>query len=150
MSELLAPRPSNLTVPASRRYTAVEADLYNICERIKEIDPNLRVVMHEGRDEPWVVVERGPDGEERFVSRYAELDARVLEDLRYMLAVPFEKRLQVVEAKIKENNDQIGKMSDEQMERFSYEFQKALVESQISDPVWMKSYRNTKGKKGTA
>lgn len=146
MSNLIAPRPSNLTVPNSRAYTAVESDLYGICSRIKEIDPNLRVVLHEGHPEPWVVVERGADGEERFVARYAELDARVLERLRYMLAVPFETRLQKLEKDIEANNSQIGKLTEEQLDKLAYDMQKALVESNISDPVWGRSYR----KKGAA
>jgi hypothetical protein len=141
---LITPRPSNLTVPQSAAFVAFESDVYNICARIKEIDPNLRVVLHEGAAEPWVVLELGPDGEERYVKRYAELDARILEDLRYMLAVPFEKRIEALDKQIQENNDKRGKMSEEQMERFAYEFRKAAVESNLIDPVWDRSYRKVK------
>lgn len=126
--------------------TMVESDVYDICNRIKEIDPNLSVALHEGHAQPWVVMERGPDGEDRFVSRYAELDSRILDNLRYMLAVPFEKRVEVLQKQVEENNAKIGHMNEEQMDRFAHQFRDALVKSNMADPVWSRSYRNVKKK----
>lgn len=125
----------------------VESDVYNICTRIKEIDPNLSVVLHEGHPQPWVVMERGPDGEDRFVSRYENLDARILEKLRYMLAVPFEKRLEVLTREVEEANKAHGRMNEEQIDRLAHAFYDAGVKSNMIDPKWGKSYRNT-NKKG--
>ena len=147
---LLTPRPDNLTVPRHRQYANVEADLYSICTRIKELDPNLRVVLHEQHPQPWVVLEMGADGEERFVARYAELDARVLENLRYMLAVPFEQRLAKVEREVEHSNDRRGHLNEEQLDKLAHAFKDAAVKSNMIDPVWGRSYRNLKGKKGAA
>lgn len=146
------PRPENLTVreQQGKKMTMVEGDVYNICSRIKEIDPNLRIVLHEGADKPWVVLEKSVvDGEERFVSRYAELDGRILDDLRYMLAVPFEKRIQKLEHEIEANNSKIGKMTEEQIDQMAHAFKDAAVKSNMIDPVWGRSYRNL-NKKGKA
>lgn len=144
MSDLVTPRPSNLVM---KDPVPVESDVYNICNRIKELDSNLRVVLHEGHEKPWVVVERGPDNEERFVARYEELDARIIEHLRYIQAVPFEDRVRKLDKEVEEANARHGMMSDERFEEFAHDFHKALVESNLADPVWMKSYRNT-NKKG--
>ncbi len=94
--------PANL---ASRGYVRVTSDVFNICERIKEISPNLRLNYTEGRDEPWVVTELSKDGEERFVSRHAEADARILERLQYMLHVPIMERLRRNDAVEDRNKD---------------------------------------------
>lgn len=70
-----------------------EGDVYGICQRVQdEISPNLRIVIHETHSEPFVVMEDCIDGEVRFVARYAELDARILEDLRRMMNVPYADR----------------------------------------------------------
>ncbi len=85
-------RPSNFD---SRGYVRITSDVFNICGRIEELDPNLRVRYNETNPEkPWVVTEMAKDGE-RFVAQYEELDARIIEDLRYMLHVPFLERLAV-------------------------------------------------------
>lgn len=147
---IITPRPDNLTVHGALQYAPVDADLYNICGRIKELDPNLRVVLHEQHAKPWVVLEKGPDGEERFVARYAELDARVLENLRYMLAVPLDKRLAALEAEEQKNNEKLGHMTEEQIDKMAHAFRDAAVKSNIIDPIWGRSYRNVKGKKGAA
>ena len=144
MTPLITPRPSNLV---STRQVPVESDVYNICMRVQELDPNLRIVLHENHPKPWVVMERGPDGEERFVSRYEELDARIIENLRYMQAVPLEKRIDELQRQADAENAKHGMMSEERFEKFAYDFQKALVDSNMSNPVWGRSYRNT-NKKG--
>jgi len=127
--------PSNLrlglgaTIPTR----VVENDVYNICERIAEIDKNLFVVLHPDHDEPFVVMEMCGDGEARFVKRYAELHPGILEDLRYMLAVPLDVRLKILDAEVEKHNTKATQfLSDEQREKFRWDFQRSLYNSNFT------------------
>lgn len=131
-AELLMPIPDNL-VQKGHRY--VDSDLYNICERVKEISPRLRI-LHQPRrpDAPWIVFEQCTDGVERFVSRYSALDARILTDLRRMLAIPAKQRLAAAEKAVEEHNKKLSeaKTETEEFEKLAWGLQKSLVESNIS------------------
>jgi hypothetical protein len=88
--------------------------VFDICERIKEFDDQIEghlliFVMgdktNSGRK--FSIVEVEPDGHERFLWNTDELDARVLDKIRYMLHVPFNKRFaeaEKLEAKWREQN----------------------------------------------
>lgn len=110
MSSLALPKPDNLRVPDHGRAHLVEADVYHICDRIKELDPNLYVYLLDPpvcfgeRTYRYSVTEFCADRVERLVRRYEELDARVIENLEYMLRVPFEHRLQAAEATEAQND----------------------------------------------
>lgn len=79
----------------------VESDMFDICGRIAEISPRLRIFVHEdGREKPFVVYERIPEtGKDEFVFRTDVLDGRVLEEIRYIQSVPFAKRYAIMEAR---------------------------------------------------
>lgn len=141
MSDMLIPRPANLTVHGDKALAPVDGDVFNICNRIKEIDSRLRIVLHEGHQKPWVVLEMCADGEERFVSRYEELDSRILTDLQRMLAVPFMERVEKLSREIDAKNAQHGRMTEEQIDQLAHAFRKAAVESNMIDPKWGRSYR---------
>lgn len=95
MSLVAAGAPDNLR---SHFGHLVESDVFDICERIKEIDKSLTVyLMPEASKKRFSIVELCADGVERFVFNTDELDARVLEKLRYLLRVPFIKRLDAAE-----------------------------------------------------
>lgn len=127
------------------RLQLVESDVFNICNRIKEIDPRLVVRLRDGHAKPWVVLEITDDGIERWVAAYEELNASILDDLRYMAAVPLEDRVARVEREIEASNKELEKgMSDETFEKFAWDFNKALRQSNMSDPVWDRSYRPRK------
>lgn len=95
MNELIIEStPTNLSLPPGARVSRVEADVFGICERLGEHDPNLRInVMEEGAQHAFVVTELGPDGVERFVTRVTTLDARLIEDCQRMLKMPLKDRL---------------------------------------------------------
>jgi hypothetical protein len=140
---------NKLIVPASTSgiqgtVEMVSSDLYGIAQRIKEIDRNLTLVFHKGHKRPWVVMELCADGEERFVSRYEKADARILDDLRRMLAIPYMQRLDALEDRIAAENAAKEFMSGETFERFAYDFHKAAVESNMIAPKWGRSYRKVK------
>jgi hypothetical protein len=91
----------------------VENDVFSICERIKEIDPNLKVILLEWDEKvdtrghtaicscpackPYAIMETSDDGVERLVCKVRELDERVLTELRRMIAIPFAKRFEELE-----------------------------------------------------
>lgn len=122
MSDLIIPgsaSPANLHLKRDVRAVMVESDLYDICERIKEIDPSLYIVQLEEDDRcAFAVMERCSDGIHRLVSKHKELDKRVLDKMLYLRAVPFEKRFNEIEAQVdKEEEDQRLKESEELYEK---------------------------------
>ena len=145
MSDLMLPVPSN--VRTRHQMASVDADLYNIAERVKQLDPNLVLLLHEGQAKPWVVMERCEDGVERMVKRYEELDSRIIEDLRYMLAVPLDERMKRLDREIEKSNEGFGRMDGETFEKFAFDFMEAGKKSGIIDPNWSRSYRKVKVKK---
>lgn len=93
----------------------VEHDVYHIAERMKELSPNLLLrdrARGGGWTSPmngkrWIISEISIDGVERWVMGRQDLDARIIEDLEYMLHVPYEKRFaeaERLEAQIMKQN----------------------------------------------
>lgn len=127
----------------------IESDVFNVCERIKELSPNLYVVLHEKHELPFVVMEHCIDGEERMVKRYAALDSSIITDLQRMLAIPWDQRAKALMKEVDDFNDAQERAweDSEQHERLVYDMGKALKESNLAtgrtDPVHM--YRG-KGK----
>lgn len=100
MSSLALPKPQNMRGRYNRH---VDGDVYNIAERIAEIDPSLYIDPIEPPitlgDQTWnfAITEKCADGVERLVFRTECLDARILEHVQYLLHVPFEKRFDEAE-----------------------------------------------------
>lgn len=140
---LVTEMPSNLRLDMSgnrQKVMMVDSDLYNIAERVKEIDPNLYIVFHEDHPQPFTIMEDCKDGVCRFVARYEELDQRILDDLRYMLSVPFDERLRVVERRIDKANADLEKPDEEIMDWLATEMRRDLVKSGFSTPIGFTSY----------
>lgn len=140
--------PENVMLPRSttRRMKVVTSDVYNICDRIKQIDRRLMVVLQENHPEPWAVMENCADGNVRMVARYEALDARILDDLQRMLAIPYLERFRILSEKIdKENadNEKIN-MDTEANEKLAFEFRRALRDSNIEPAVRFTSTRPIK------
>lgn len=111
---LLMPVPTNLRLPEGSQSYMVESDLYDICDRIRELHPALFIVLHQVPDrEPYyTVMEHCADNVDRVtIPRVKELDGRVLERIRYFLNVPIEKRL----AEFEREEDE-AKRSDKERE----------------------------------
>ena len=125
---MITPMPGGLRFKGKYcRY--VESDVYNVVNRIKEIDPRLYVVLHEGDPKPWVVMEECADGETRFVKRYDELTPAILDDLRYMLAVPFEKRIEMLQREADAANDAAKRHREsDEWQQFMWDFRKTAYE----------------------
>lgn len=112
----------------------VENDVYKISERIKEIDPNLFIMLFEDTPRPWVVYEDTPSGPQ-VVQRYTELTPAILDNLRMMAAVPFTERVKKLSDEIDRENEELGKMDPERFERFAYDFRKAMIKANMVDGV---------------
>jgi hypothetical protein len=113
MSDFVIPgsaAPNNLHFPPHVKATLVEKDVFNICERLAEIDKSLFVIAVEGdRDCAFVIMEHCADGTDRLVWKAKELDARAVEKAEKLRAVPFEHRFKAIA-------DQIDKEEQEQRE----------------------------------
>jgi hypothetical protein len=137
---MLMPTPGGLRTAA--RY--VESDVFNICNRIKEIDSRLQLVLQENHAQPWVVMEHCADGETRFVKRYEELTPQVLDDLRHMLTVPFEQRVAALQKKADEANDVAKKLREtEAWHEFMWDFKTTMYECGLTHDHAYKSFTNT-------
>jgi len=111
----------------------VESDIYNIAERVRQLDPRLVIVVHEDAEFPFVVMEEGPDGVSRFVKRYKELDQRVIDDLRYMQSVPFDERLKMADREINKNNAALEDIDEDMLDWIATEMRRELIKSGMSD-----------------
>ena len=92
--------PSNLHLRPSVKARYIDSDMFDICERLAEIDPRLYIVELTEEDEAnYMVMEHCADGVVRAVTPQPvkELDARVLERIRYLMHVPFEHRYAAAE-----------------------------------------------------
>lgn len=80
----------------------VEGDLYNICERIREIDPSLSIIMlvDDASNCQYAVMEKCSDGVERLVSKHQVLDQRILNKMLELKHIPFEERFAAIERQI--------------------------------------------------
>jgi hypothetical protein len=84
--------------------SVVTGDVYNICDQVRALDDRLLVTDRAGEGWPedggfrYVISELCVDGELRWVLGAYELDQRIMERLREMLNVPFEKRFKAAEA----------------------------------------------------
>lgn len=100
MDDILLFQPSNMQLPPGSSQNYVSGDVYDICERIKELDRNLRVVPLPSEHFPFGIALIEDDGTERLIFRAKVLDDRVIKRVRYIMGVPFEQRLAVIDKEI--------------------------------------------------
>ena len=90
--------PSNLHLRPGTGVRLVSSDLYSICERMKEISPNLFAVeLDEGDSMCYAIMEDCKDGVVRLFYKVKKLDGRVLDKLREALAMPAAERIRMLE-----------------------------------------------------
>lgn len=91
--------PSNMIVPPELRGVQVEGDVYNICERIREVSERLTVVplVNDPNGHNYCIAERCEDGVERTIVKVYELDQRVVTHLLKLMAKPLSERLAELE-----------------------------------------------------
>jgi hypothetical protein len=100
LGELIMPFvPANVNVEGRWRNAEVTSDVYNIADRLKELNDRLRInITEDTATGQWAysIVEDTPEGWQ-LVFRCRRLDARVVEHVRYLLKVPFAKRFDEAE-----------------------------------------------------
>lgn len=102
------------------RHAEVEGDVYDICERLKELDPRLHIILIEdGEQHAYVIMEHCDDGVERMVFKTKELDPRILDKARELLYVPFEDRLKKID---RENEAYEQAFKEEELDRLYEDF----------------------------
>lgn len=106
-ADLLLQCPTNLSLPPGVGAAYVDGDMYDICQRVREIDENLRVVVLTGQEKRYThaIMEHCGDGVERLIFKVGPadqdcplLDGRVVEKLRRLAAQPLAERLRRFEA----------------------------------------------------
>jgi len=101
-SDLLLPgglAPSNLHLAEGTRASYVDGDLYRICDRMREVDQSLYAVqLSDDQRYAYAIMEDCEDGVQRLIFKVKELDGRVIEKLRYLMARPLHERLTEIEA----------------------------------------------------
>jgi hypothetical protein len=100
IDEIILPisTPTNIRFDgaASGRFRVEEitSDMYNISERLKEIDPNLYVLLREDRamGAKAFTIMWSRETDDELVLTCRRLDARVIEHVQYLMKVPLERR----------------------------------------------------------
>lgn len=105
----------------------VDSDVYNICDRVKEISPRLHIVVADpprpdGKN--FIVMEESKPGDWMCVARYEALDDRVIKHLQELRAVPLQDRL----AKLEKEEAEWEKKSQEDAADELYE--------RMGGPMW--------------
>lgn len=87
-------RPTNLHLSEDVGYAMVDSDMFDICNRIKEIDPRLYIVNLAKGDKFVYAIMEGQclDGQDHLIFKVKQLDARVLNKLRELMGIPFQAR----------------------------------------------------------
>lgn len=131
--------PNNLHFGVDVRATIVDGDLYNICERIKEVDPRLFIVVLDKKsddDYSFAIMEHCDDGWDRLVWRVKELDQRVLTKAERLRKIPFERRMEeaeAMEARMKAEDE--ADAFNELYERLGAPMRRELANTGFIDPI---------------
>jgi hypothetical protein len=93
--------PDNLKLDGAIKSAMITSDVFNICERLKELNPRLEVHAiwddRPGGDRGYAIMERVAPDETKLVFKCRELDARVIHEVQYLIGVPFSERMARVE-----------------------------------------------------
>jgi hypothetical protein len=117
--------PSNMLATVG---AYVESDVFDICHRILEIDPDLLIVPNDpGHAHRFSIQHLDKNGNAYLVMTAETLDARILTDLQYLLHVPFEKRYAEAERLEAERERQRDEEQREKLyEKMGYQFYRQL------------------------
>lgn len=147
--------PSNLSLPEGSRATHVEHDLHDICARLRELDPSLRLCLleHVNGQAVWAVTEIDRTGTESLIVRVGPgcqldaLDARVITHIEWIRRIPAEERLAQIERDIERDRAAAAAEASEKLyENMGSKFYRDLHELGFIQGARTESYnRRTKG-----
>jgi hypothetical protein len=120
--------PTNLVMGGRFETFSVTNDVYNICERLAELNPRLWIhgLRDINTDEvAFCIMEKTPRGDE-LVFKTRELDARIIEEVRYLMAVPLAKRVEQMDRILQEREQaaheaELDKLYETMGEQFRYQ-----------------------------
>lgn len=136
-----------MVLPPEVRHVSLDSDVYNICERVKEISPDLHiVVLANDEQHVFAIMEHCADGVERLVFKVSELDKRVLDKLNELMAVPLKTRIERLE---KENHRFEQQEREREFEEF-YETFGAPMWRQLEHDGFIESRGKSFPKSGVA
>lgn len=96
IDELILPgsAPRNLRTHGAYRVEGITSDLYHVAERLRELNERLLIhlVVDKATGDHFYTIVEVVDGVEQTVFKCRDLDARVVEHVRYLLNVPMNKR----------------------------------------------------------
>jgi hypothetical protein len=98
--------PSNIKTGGRFHVEAVSGDMYDIANRLAELNPRLFISILEDRAPDalhpvvYVIMEQTNRGTEEVVFKCYQLDARVLEHVSYLMKVPFAQRFAEAEKEL--------------------------------------------------
>lgn len=108
--------PNNLHFGPNVKATLVEQDVYNICERLQEVDPALFIIaVEDDKDCAFVIMEHCADGTDRLVWKAKELDPRVVEKAERLRSIPFEHRFKAIEEQIDKDEAEQRELEHEEL-----------------------------------
>ena len=87
--------PANLKLGGRYKATMITSDMFNICERLAELNPRLEVHLLEDTqtgEHGYSITERVSEDRIEHVLTVKELDNRAVEQIQYFMKVPFEQR----------------------------------------------------------
>lgn len=151
-------RPSNLHLNSETdKVRHVTSDMFNIADRIREISPTLYIVEVERNTKEstrfgFIIMEDCPDGVQRLVFRATKdgmkssdgggLDARILERLRYMMALSLHDRIALIDKeREKWEADQAEAASEQLYETMGGEMYRMFHRYGFTSGVRSESYR---------
>lgn len=133
LDELILPGvPANVRPGGDYRVEGVTNDVYNIAQRLKELDTPYPLALNVIEDKTtgqvaYTVVELGSNGE-RVVFRTHRLDARVIEHVQYLVKVPFHERFKKAEElQAKWDAEEHDNEMDELVERLGLPMMRELM-----------------------
>lgn len=153
MSNLLLPEgavPTNLHLnPNTDKARLVTSDMYHICERIREIDPNLYILelereSREGSKFGFAIMEKCSDGVHRLIMRASQrgLDERILGKLRYIMAKDLHHRIALLDTeREKWEKEQHENELESLYERIGGPMHRQLVNDGFTQAPFPTSYR---------
>lgn len=136
--------PTNLLLPPGVHARHVDKDVFDICARLKEYDPNLRVIVigEPGGASAFAIMEVGPDGVERLVMRSATLHAGLISECQRMVKIPLKDRMAAIDAANKKAQDaREDEMIDALYENVGTKMYSELFRSSLASTPRPESYR---------
>jgi hypothetical protein len=119
-SDLMLPSglaPSNLHLRPTVKAKFVSSDVFDICERLAEVDPRLSLweLSEEDKDHAAWLVTENVNGTEMYVKKYQELTPQIIIDVERMRRIPLMKRIEIAQREADESEAELQRKNMEML-----------------------------------